>query len=121
MVIPRRPNLATIALKLGDASVVVREADVVRTEKRGSLYQIWTRSDANVIVRLESVAKASGKPRPCECGHASTEKNADIIIEIPPMKIPDVNCEPRYICFTVWGHEFCSLYYVCTVGPPFPP
>jgi hypothetical protein len=103
----------TVALKLADVVTVLREADVLRVEKHKSLYRVWTSSDANVIIRLEKVAKAGGDADACPCENrpAETSIAREITIEIGPVTV--LSCQTQRICTTVFGRPYCYNVVVC--------
>lgn len=103
----------TVALKLADLVTVIREADIVRLGRDKTLYRVWTRSDANVILRLEKVAKAGGEPEPCGCEDETTEGvlAREIDLDIGPVTMAP--CKTQRICTTVFGRPYCFNVVVC--------
>jgi hypothetical protein len=112
---PAEPG--SVALKLADFVTVIREADVVRVEKHKSLYRVWTSADANVIIRLEKVAKASGDAGGCECepkparGVMARDESPAFDLEIGPVTM--LYCQTQNICAIIFGRTFCFNVVVC--------
>ncbi len=110
----------TVAVSRGDIRFIFAEGDVRRVEKQGDFYQVWVDAGANVLVRIETVVKASEADLGAEFPHVATPTASQI--NMWPFEV----CEPRTLCFPLAnGRQFCFTVQVChtvfvPIGPEIP-
>jgi hypothetical protein len=100
----------TVALALGDLTLVFAEKDLLQVRKQDELFFVKVASDANFLLRLEAVFKAEGSPPGCDCevadvGRASLRSG---------LYLGEVTiCRRDKLCITIFGRNFCIDVIVC--------
>ena len=104
---PAQASKGTVALTVSDdARIIISEDDILAVERDGDSFRVEVSADANVLLRIDKILKATVHSG-CTCGTGAsvvkhnTGGEEGQIIDIGDIELCDL------VCFKIWGIRFC--------------